>query len=178
MGNLILLPAPFAVCLQEKALPAPENETVQMLYIAQHGITNISLCYRIFKNAQISSQHPYQRGSNPRSAWLGRSGPAHRRCKGFCFFFFKVSTKSRAELECLCQLQSLYPHRRSPSWGNEPFPNGPGRQDYLHTARTSRKCCLSKIPLAMPTVGQGEGGRGTQLPRAGKAVPPPAPGAR
>lgn len=108
--------------------------------------------------------------------WAGQGLPTED-AKGFVFFF-KVSTKSRAELECLCQLQSLYPHRRSPSWGNEPFPNGPGRQDYLHTARTSRKCCLSKIPLAMPTVGQGEGGRGTQLPRAGKAVPPPAPGAR
>lgn len=108
--------------------------------------------------------------------WAGQGLPTED-AKDFVFFF-KVSTKSRAELECLCQLQSLYPHRRSPSWGNEPFPNGPGRQDYLHTARTSRKCCLSKIPLAMPTVGQGEGGRGTQLPRAGKAVPPPAPGAR
>lgn len=118
------------------------------------------------------------KGEQSQKCLAGQVRACPQKMQRVLFFFFKVSTKSRAELECLCQLQSLYPHRRSPSWGNEPFPNGPGRQDYLHTARISRKCCLSKIPLAMPTVGQGEGGRGTQLPRAGKALPPPAPGAR
>lgn len=86
VGNLLLLlPAPFAVCLKGKVLPASQNQTLQMLYIAQqsvHGVMNISLCYRIFKNAQISCRHPYQRGSNPKSPWLNRSGLAHRKCKG------------------------------------------------------------------------------------------------
>lgn len=129
---------------------------------------NISLCYRIFKNAQISSQHPYQRGSNPKSPRLSRSGPAHSKCKGL--FLRRVQRAAQSWRVC-ASCGSLYPHRRNPELIKSAIPKRP-RQAGLPARSTNpcfdlqEKAVYPKIPFATATVGQGEAGRGRQLPRA------------
>lgn len=90
VGNPILPSAPFSVCFKEKLLPSSEGETLQMLYIAQQ--------LRAWGNEYFFMLQDFQecpnlhltrisKGEQSQKSPLNRSGPAHRKCKGFWFCF-------------------------------------------------------------------------------------------